>query len=254
MKVFVINLSSDREKRQRAIKILSELDINFEIIDAVDGSQIDVNYLDSLDTSHIEKYRGFKLSNAEVGVYLSHIHIYNQICSQKIDYACILEDDFCLKDGFIEIVRNGFINKHNSGFEILMLGHFLSAKSVGIITKYNSMKNFDNFSIVEPLEFNYGAHAYIISNKAAAELINNYSIPKCPIDNILGLSELYGLPRLVVSPPIVFQSTEFDSTIQATRYSEKLSFKSKLFRKIKTVILHLSVMYKKYNMEKYKVI
>jgi glycosyl transferase family 25 len=254
MKVFVINLLRDRAKRKRAIKILSELDIDFEIVDAIDGSQIDVNFLDSLDTSFIEKYRGFKLSNAEVGVYLSHILIYNQICSQKIDYACILEDDFCIKDGFKEIVSNGFINKLNSVYDILMLGHFLSAKSVGIITKSIFKKKFDNFSILEPLEFNYGAHAYIISNKAATELVNNFSIPKCPIDNILGLSELYGLPRLVVSPPIVYQSTEFDSTIQATRYSEKLSFKSKLFRIIKTVILHLSPIYQKYNMKKYKVI
>jgi GR25 family glycosyltransferase involved in LPS biosynthesis len=36
MKVFVINLLRDPAKRKRAIKILSELDIYFEIIDAVD--------------------------------------------------------------------------------------------------------------------------------------------------------------------------------------------------------------------------
>jgi len=254
MKVFVINLKQDDFKRDRAIKILNKLNVDFTIIEAIDGSLLELDYLNSLNATFIEKYRGFKLKNAEVGVYLSHLEIYKQICSNNIEYACILEDDFYIKDSFKEIVSAEFISKLKPSFDIIMLGHFLAAKSEGIITKYFPLQRFGSFSLKEPLEFNYGAHGYIISNRAAEYFLINFHVPKCPIDNLLGLSEIFGLKRLVISPPVVYQSVDFDSTIQNNKYQEVLSLRGKINKILKTIILNISGKYKKYNLEKYKVI
>ena len=254
MKLFVINLAHQHEKKNRAIEILSNYKVDFTIIEAIDGSKIDINYLNSLDSTSIINFRGFKLSSAEVGVYLSHLHIYNLMQINNLEVACILEDDFVIKEGFEEIIAPGFISKIDSSFDIIMLGHFLSAKSLGVITKFYSLIKTDYFSISEPLEFNYGAHAYLISKKAALTMLNKFNTPLCPIDNILGLSEIFGLKRLVVSPPVVFQSSEFESSIQTVQYPHELSYKGKIIRIIKTIILHISSKYQLYCLIKYKVL
>lgn len=254
MKLFVINMAHQHEKKNRAIDILSNYKVDFTIIEAIDGSKLDITYLNSLDSTLIINFRGSKLSSAEVGVYLSHLHIYNLMQINNIEFACILEDDFVIKDGFEEIIAPGFISKIDSSFDIIMLGHFLSAKSVGVITKFYSLINTDYFSISEPLEFNYGAHAYIISKKAALTMLNKFGSPLCPIDNILGLSEIFGLKRLVVSPPVVLQSSEFESSIQTVRYPDVLSFKGKIIRLIKKIIFHISPKYQLYSLKKYRVL
>ena len=254
MKIVVINLLRDKDKRERAKKILDEYNVDYQFLEAIDGAKIPDDYYNSLDSSLINSYRGTALTKAEVGIYLSHINIYNNIVAENINDICVLEDDFVFSDEFQSFLESYDSIVNNADFDILMIGHFLAAKSKGIIVSFFNRNKYNGVNICKPLEFNYGAHAYVIKLSGAMKMLEKFKEPKCPIDNILGLCELYGLKRLVTETPIVFQSKDFISSIQTVKYLEDLDLIGYCKRTIKTLLFHCSNRYITYNLEKYRIV
>ncbi|WP_281757236.1 glycosyltransferase family 25 protein [Succinatimonas hippei] len=103
MQIFVINLKEDIERRQSITKCLNELNLDFEIFNAVKGKDIDrhndplVYDKDECLVRHnfLSKtiMRG-KLSDGELGCALSHLGVYQEIVKRNLSGAIILEDDF----------------------------------------------------------------------------------------------------------------------------------------------------------------
>jgi len=216
LEIVVINLKRELSKRVRAERILINTGLRFSFFEAVDGKLLDkeyVNLIQNQGTKLFEK-RGSYMSESEIGLYLSHIQIIKYFLDSDAEFICIFEDDFMLADEFKLIFENNILKKL-SDFDVLMLGHFLDNKKYGVITKFNFSKNRLNI----PLEFNYGAHAYILNRKSAQYILNNFSIPLCPFDHILGILEIYGLNRMIVSPPIVYQDEAFESSVQSNKFN-----------------------------------
>ena len=103
MKIFVINLKEDVERRQSITKHLNDLNLDFEIFDAVKGKAVSrhdnplVYDKDECKVRHNflsgATMRG-KLSDGELGCALSHLGVYQEIVKRNLDGAIVLEDDF----------------------------------------------------------------------------------------------------------------------------------------------------------------
>ncbi|QZX98138.1 glycosyltransferase family 25 protein (plasmid) [Pantoea alfalfae] len=99
MKIFVINLSRSPERRASMEQQLSLLNLDYEIVEAVDGSQL--SYTEIMKETMPLNYA---LSCGEVGCALSHINICKRIASEGIPMALILEDDALIDYRTVEVM------------------------------------------------------------------------------------------------------------------------------------------------------
>ena len=90
MKIYVINLEKDIEKKNNVISLFQKLNINnYEIINAVDGKKLkDYNIYDKW----FDPWSHLHLTQGEVGCALSHIKIWNEFNDSDEPLIMILED------------------------------------------------------------------------------------------------------------------------------------------------------------------
>ncbi len=99
--VFVISLARAPERRESISQHLTDLGIEYRIIDAVDGK--------TLTTSQIAEKTapGKHMHPGAVGCYLSHINVYEIIRDENIEVALVLEDDTRLDSRVWNLLLNG---------------------------------------------------------------------------------------------------------------------------------------------------
>ena len=105
MPVYVISLQRDLKKRAHITQQLDSLGISFEIVNAVDGKELDLSKIAERLKDDRLKYRGYELTPGEMGCYLSHCNLWEKIIAEEIPYALILEDDAILADDVGEIIN-----------------------------------------------------------------------------------------------------------------------------------------------------
>lgn len=95
--VYVVSLKRDSERRNKILKDFSELDIEFRFFDAIDAK-------DSRNADLIESMRdkgvGHEMTDGEIACTLSHQFVYQDMLSNNIDWAIILEDDVIVDHRF----------------------------------------------------------------------------------------------------------------------------------------------------------
>ena len=101
-KVFVINLEK-RKERLYNFKLNYNLNIDFEVFKAIDGSSLNLekliydNIIGDIGKKSIEKRKRkchYELTNINsVGCFLSHFYLWKQLHEKKDDIFLIFEDD-----------------------------------------------------------------------------------------------------------------------------------------------------------------
>lgn len=113
MKTYVINLDRNPERLAFVRKQFERLGMDFERFPAVWGKGL----------SAAERKRGFsrirsfiaskkRLSDAEIGVAMSHVGVYRRMVADRVPYALVVEDDVVLGEGFAEALARAeaFLN------------------------------------------------------------------------------------------------------------------------------------------------
>ena len=114
--IFVISLARAADRRADIVRRLEADGLRYEIVDAVDGQQINrADYADRLEQYHRKegscfrciyqkKRAGQPLSMGEIGCYLSHYNLWQRIAGEEIPMAIILEDDAVWNADFAAVV------------------------------------------------------------------------------------------------------------------------------------------------------
>ena len=93
MHAYVINLARSRDRRAYIIAHLEKIGIDYEMVPAVDGRELDLDdqsiFAPSFRT-HIKNFVGL------AGATLSHRSVYSKILEDGLDRALVLEDDVIL--------------------------------------------------------------------------------------------------------------------------------------------------------------
>ena len=225
MKIVIINVYKNIEKRKRVKEILDEfqswanLDLNYSFLKAVDGNNIDYNNI-NINYFWYDPYSHLHLTKGEIGCALSHsivwksfINDYEKSNNKNENCIMVLEDDFVIenKEVFKKIVQ-----LKNIDSEFLYLGR---KKMVEKEEKpSNLLQDKINYKVVESL-YSYWAVAYIINYQGAKRLLeteNNFFINNLfPVDEYIpwlyGQKSIYGLKDisndnskfLALDPPII---------------------------------------------------
>lgn len=203
MKIFVINLARSTERRKCIEQQLSLLNLEYEIVEAVDGSEL--SYTDILRETRPLNYA---LSCGEVGCALSHINIYRRIAFENIPMALILEDDALIDHITVEAMSE--IEQRNISFPTVTL---LTEGAKYIDKPLHKSEKKKHF-IYEVLEAAC-SHGYVINNSAACRMAN-FLYPVWMVADKWQVLKEYSVCKVeAVTPPVIRKTSHADnSTIQ----------------------------------------
>ena len=162
--VFAISLARATDRRASISRHLDATGVPYEIIDAVDGSALDLTELS--DRLSPEKFRikyGRKFSPGEIGCYLSHYNLWRRIVEQGIDCAIVLEDDAVLDEDFFEVTSR-LINLDWQWGLVLLSSH--DRKFDRVLCEVCNGRR-----LVRHKRRAWGAAAYVIRRSAAEKLL-----------------------------------------------------------------------------------
>lgn len=190
MKYFVINLAKDTVRKNNMINKLSDLNLDYEFIDATYGPDIadaDLPYF--YNESRAIKVRT-TLAKSEVGCALSHIKIYQKIVQENLPYAVVLEDDVTINADTSDVIaileKDGYLKRDASDIILLGGGRFR-------YSNWYIQKITDKYRFVPVYDRAWGAYGYIITNTAARSLLSNL----VPVHTVIDYWDYYARNRWV---------------------------------------------------------
>lgn len=158
MKVFVVNMDKDTERREHSIRECSRRGLTPEIISAVNGRTLSEDELGNL----VDPLLSQGLTSSEIGCSLSHLKIYNKMIEENIPLALVLEDDAQLDESIGEVLD--YIERLNSNKP--------SVTILGEVRKYIKLgkgRINEKYSIVNVTQASL-AHCYVINLDGARKL------------------------------------------------------------------------------------
>jgi glycosyl transferase family 25 len=203
MKIVVISLPNDDERRNQIEKQLSDHGLEFQFFDAVaSGEGIPAEYEHLIDRRGLDKFWRV-LSNSEIGCALSHALACDHIHSELKEPAIILEDDAILNPDFGDLVRSGSLEA--SKFDLILLYHN-NTRAV----KWPKQNLFSGYTLRTPIKAPWGAVAYYVSSAGAGEIARRAlpiaSYADWPFD-ILEMKTSCIVPRIVEHPEVTIEQT-----------------------------------------------
>ena len=81
IKVYIINLKNDFIKKNKCINELNKYNINYEFIQAIDGSKLKPEYVNP-NISWFEPTWHYHMTMGEIGCAYSHFSIWNKIIKE----------------------------------------------------------------------------------------------------------------------------------------------------------------------------
>ncbi len=169
MKTFVVSLERAIERRNYMSKHLSELDLNFEIIDAVDYQLLtpeDYNTLSDVEAVKKDVW----LTKGAIACALSHVKVFNKIVDEKIDVCLILEDDAALPKNIKSVLAQ--LSREIQQDEVIALSFYNRYHRVTELS-LSSAKQLDKSSqLISPVNLGDVASmmAYIVTYDVAKKL------------------------------------------------------------------------------------
>lgn len=230
IKAFIIHLTCAADRKPQVEKLIRELPVKTEVIDAVDSRTLSDETVKGVYRRklHAPRYP-FALSKNEIACFLSHRKAWQAIVDQGLDAGFVIEDDIALTDVF------------HAAFHAVT-GHFEPGSFVRFTFRDREQgrevfRN-DQLRIIIPNPIGLGMVAQLVSFDAAKKLLAATEQFDRPVDTTIQMRWVTGLQPLAVIPGGV---KEISSALGGTTIQHKKSFKDKLAREILRPIYRMRV-------------
>ncbi|KAB0572694.1 glycosyltransferase family 25 protein [Brucella pituitosa] len=231
IKAFIIHLTRATDRKPQVDKLIHELPVKTEVIDAVDSrtltdAEIGRVYKHKL---HAPRYP-FELSKNEIACFLSHRKAWQAIVDQQLDAGFVIEDDIELTDVF------------NAAFHAVS-NHFEPGSFVRFTFRDDREDGREVFRnnevrIIIPNPIGLGMVAQLVSFDAAKKLLAITERFDRPVDTSIQMRWVTDLQPLAVIPGGV---KEISAQLGGTTIQHKKSLSDKLKREIMRPIYRMRV-------------
>ena len=93
--IFVINLNKSKSRLANSTQRLADVGLTFSRIPAVYGADLSADEKERYYNKNLNKKLFYReLNDGEIGAYLSHRKVWQEIVDRQLDYGIIFEDDF----------------------------------------------------------------------------------------------------------------------------------------------------------------
>ena len=173
MKVFVISLLRAESRREYIVAHLTDLKLDYEIIEAVDYKDLTPADYEELTDQEAVRNNPY-LSKGSIACSLSHLKIYNKMVCESIESALILEDDAHLPYNIKKILD--VIEKEIGLDEVITFSYFNHhvSKPITHLSRYNRTMLAGIGELVYPIDLHDIAStmAYVITKEVASKMID----------------------------------------------------------------------------------
>lgn len=178
--IYVINLVRRPERRQRMTKCLEILGIEAQIWKAVDGKELSEEFLVSKNIKaidgYMDPYHKRPMTYGEIGCFLSHYRVWEDMIANNMSKAIVLEDDVRFERDFKNRWQRALTRFDASSYDFLYLGR--------------KIQHPNNESLVDELfarpYYSYWTIGYMITLRGALKLTAAQPLSKLiPVDEFL---------------------------------------------------------------------
>ena len=213
--VFIINLEQSADRRADMAKRLNPLHVSYTFFKAVNGHALDTNNLPDYDRTRRRLYFGRDLTKGEIGCLLSHRALYQHMVDNNIECAIILEDDVFIEPSFPQLIREALQSPVK--WDIIRFLAYDKVQKIGrdiysLPTKPHKLARLPTTS--------GGAYGYMLTKKAAQELLRHMRKNALPVDILHGYVWRTGLETFILRPSPVSADLFNQSTIGEVRFNK----------------------------------
>jgi glycosyl transferase family 25 len=167
MHTYVINLARSADRRQHITSELRNARMDYEIVPAVDGRDLDLSDRSIVDPALFDRS---EFPAGMAGCALSHLLVYRRILAVGADAAVVLEDDVCLSADLGSLVDA--VGSHLAGADIALL-HFDNVAPIRV-SRENSVALTPSHLLAMPLDVRQpgSSAAYVISKQACERMVD----------------------------------------------------------------------------------
>ena len=234
MRIFIVNLEKDIEKKEKVLSYLNNFNLTAEVIPAVYGKNLSKQDLQD----KVYDYPNCALTLGEIGCALSHLNIYRKVIKENIPLALILEDD-----AFIKKDIRPFLNCLEKIDRTKQANVYL----LSYITDYYPLsKRETSQGPLYKMYRGYSAFGYVINKEAAKRLAALQTPLKFEADMWEYFKLLCDINIYAAIPDLIYDNDEQKLNSNLEQERDKLKQKRKEYRKKLILKLFPSFIIKKF--------
>lgn len=193
---YIISMRRAKERFEHVQQVIAKCPISCHRWDAVDGRLLsEASVADVYRRALHRPHYPFKLTRGEIGCFLSHRSVWQQIVDSGLPGALVLEDDIDLLDGFAEAFR--------FGVEHAPPCSYVQFQTRNIPAGGQEIAESGEYRLIRPEVAPVRAMAQWITRQAAEQLVETTRLFDRPIDTFVQMRWLHGVDVLVLTPPRV---------------------------------------------------
>jgi glycosyl transferase family 25 len=221
-------MARSTERRAHITAELDRIGVDYDIVEAVDGRDLDMDDPDTLASIAPSMLNSDWFLPSHVAVAMSHLRVYRKILADGLDWALVLEDDVDVPADLESLVDA--LAGHLDGAEIALLNY--DSKDPLKMSREGLVDLPSSKVLVLPLDVYrvVSGAAYVITRKACERMDESVLPVRAKCDNWGHHYSEGALDRVrCVVPPAVHKSPGFESTVG---YNSGESLKARLLRMI----------------------
>ncbi|XP_063838051.1 glycosyltransferase 25 family member [Ostrinia nubilalis] len=178
--IFMINLERRPERRRLMELSFKELGMDVTLIKAVDGRTLDMNDLRKhkikLMPGYEDPYHKRPMKAGEIGCFLSHYMIWNQVVSEQLEVALVLEDDIHFVAHFRQRFALLMEELKTVDWDLVYIGRkILQNGEESYVTQHTTRPRYSYWTL-----------GYLLSRRGAAKLLAAQPLARVlPVDEFL---------------------------------------------------------------------
>lgn len=213
IKIYAIVLKHKSDLIQEMTVKLKATNMNFEIVDAIYGKDLDDQYYKqhgiSIDPQFRNPWTNTSLTTGEIGCALSHYFCWKKAYEENIDYPIFVESDAIFEDKFEETVKEMLTKSPK--FDLLYLGRKTFRKDKEDVLQIN-----DAYKLVNPV-FSYWCIGYMFSKEGVEKIVQSKFL-----ENIIAVDDFLPIMYLNLQDGYYKRNNYSDVQINALAIEPKL--------------------------------
>ncbi|MEF3046808.1 glycosyltransferase family 25 protein [Pseudotabrizicola sp. L79] len=214
--IWLINLPRDTERRQRMESQLSAMGLSWRLFPAIDGRANEADLRLRADAEAYARNMGSPLLPGKLGVYASHLAVWQDFLDSPCKVALILEDDVVFHDDFLTAVETALA--HDDAWDLV---RFNCIRAKMPVTQAQ-LGRYRLNAYVGPFT---GNATYLIHRDVAARLLPRLWPQTRALDHELNRFFLHDFRQLGLEPWSSHPDDGGVSTITGTGFSDVKKFK-----------------------------
>lgn len=221
---FIIHLAHAEKRRPQVEQLLKTFPFPTTVVDAVSGYALTDAEITAAYRRHKHKpHYPFELRRAEIGCFLSHRKVWEEIISCDLDAGLIVEDDLEIDDSLFHKILEFSISNIKQGDYIRFPYRTRGDKGRSLLTKGSMTLN-------EPMVPGLGTLAQLVSRNAAIKLLKATEVFDRPVDTFIQLRSVQGIRILAIRPTSL---KHLNKTLGTTIHTKSNSLEEVLSRELK---------------------